>query len=174
MFSIITGWCCHIHYCIPYDEKADKKPKKKPNWTVATLSHMGFCCSGVHKLLFYSAASQMACLTASPQGIWEAFLSEEMLKCVPGALGWVCSPTPLYAGVSCVVNIHFVLLVAKWLLNLWLRYSPLQFVWNLLKLLTLSWVFAHTSQSVQASNASSFIWSNSMWVHHVWSSVNNT
>ena len=30
-------WCCHIYYYILYNEKADEKPKKKPNRTVATL-----------------------------------------------------------------------------------------------------------------------------------------
>ena len=29
--------CCHIFYCILYNKKADEKPKKKLNWTVATL-----------------------------------------------------------------------------------------------------------------------------------------
>ena len=31
-------WCCHIYYYILYNEKADEKPKKKPNRTVATLA----------------------------------------------------------------------------------------------------------------------------------------
>ena len=29
--------CCHIHYCILHNEKADEKPQKKLNRTVATL-----------------------------------------------------------------------------------------------------------------------------------------
>ena len=29
--------CCHIYYYILYNEKADEKPKKKLNRTVATL-----------------------------------------------------------------------------------------------------------------------------------------
>ena len=30
-------WCCHIHYCVLYNEKASEKLKEKLNRTVATL-----------------------------------------------------------------------------------------------------------------------------------------